>query len=536
MRKRNFTQHQKNIKVRFQLDDKIEKSGKKDDLDILYSFNRKNPKLGKNNVSEEKRNYTVDEKEIDNLYELKEEKNEDKKIKEEDDEDEYFAQPLLMVHRMSMKKKEMGKIRNTLKKNIKKPEALETVAINKEKAQQMAQNFFKKKLKYFTHLKCNTESDISDALSSKPKREINNTLPNTLEIKTDSLKDKSNSINKRKIENSKNFGLFKLKKKRFERLPTDIFQNRDIKMKINLEPKEEEKKEETKEETKEKNKNIIIPRKEEKKIIENKNNEKKERKEVPMKEEENNNKKEIIIEDKKIIKAEEPPKKEISFRRKFRLSLDKIGDNSYSNINKNKNVENNKNNRVVIAPLNLTNLTDKNSGGRKKFNFPKPVNNINNKEINTETNNKEEKENLTSRTRGFRRKYFLNKENEEDSKLVYKSIIRVNKRIEKKENNKKEEKENNKIEKKENNKIEEKRKEPIENKYKKFREMKGQSQTEDKIKTKYGKDVKIDNEKDLKTEKIDKIKENTNTNVITVNRGPKISTRNFYKRRIIKKD
>ena len=526
MRKRNFTQHQKNIKVRFQLDDKIEKSGKKDDLDILYSINRNKPKLGKNNVSEEKRNYTVEEKEPENLYELKEEKDKDKKIEEEDNEDEYFTQPLLMVHRMSMKKKEMGKIRNNLKKNIKKPEALETVAINREKAQQMAQNFFKKKLKYFTHLKCNTESDISDTLSTKPKREFNNTLPNTLEIKTDTLKDKSNSINKRKIENSKNFGLFKLKKKRFERLPTDIFQYRDIKMKINLEPKEEEKKEETKEETKEKNKNIIISGKEENKIKENKNNEKKERKEVPKKEEENNNKKEIKIEDNKIIKVEEPPKKkEISFRRKFRLSLEKIGDNSINNLNKNKNVETNKNNHIIIAPLNLTNLTDKNSGGRKKFNFPKPVNNINNKVINTEINNKEEKGNLTSRTRGFRRKYFLNKENEEDSKLVYKSIIRVNKRIEKKEN---------KIEEKENNKIEDKGKEPIEIKYKKFRELKGQSQTEDKIRTRYGK--KDDDKKNLKTEKNEKIKENTNTNVITINRGPKVSTRNFYKRRIIKKD
>lgn len=498
MRKRNLTQHHKNI-VRFKLGEKIEKPGKRDDFHILYSNDKNNSKLDGNHIFEEKRNYTIEEKEQENIYESKEGENEDKK--KEDDGEEYFNQPLLMVHRMSMKKKELGKIRSNLKKaNIKKPETLEPIAINKEKAKQMAQNFFKRKLKYFNQIKNNTETEnnLSDNFNSQPKRHFKNiSSNNTLEIKTDYSQDKSNNIIKRKIENQQIFGN-KLRKKRFERLPTDILQYKDIK--INIEPIEEKKEEKNKEKGEIKKEIKEKGEEEEAKI---------EKEKLPQKEEENNIKEEKI-EAPKILKEEEH--KEKVFKRKFRLRLDNINSNIKNNRN-NDNLKQNKTNPSIIESTKL-NLTDRDlSGSRNKNNFMRNTLNANiNKGIHTQTEKNEEKGNLTFR--GFRRK-FGKKNDEADSKIEYKAIIKVNKRI---------------IDNKENNKNEEK--ESVENKYKKFKELKEQNKikTEDNIRTRYGKkDLKIDDEKNLKIVKNEIPKENIINKI-----GSKVSKRNFYKRRLIK--
>ena len=144
-----------------------------------------------------------------------------KKKKIEDDEDDaYFNQPLMKVHRMSMKKKELAKIRSNLKKrnnNIEKPISIESVSIDKEKAQQMAQNFFRPRLRYFNQIRINSESNdknISDYITTRPRRYFNKILSNNIEIKTDFSEDKINNI--KKVNNNN------IITKPFKRLPTDI--------------------------------------------------------------------------------------------------------------------------------------------------------------------------------------------------------------------------------------------------------------------------------------------------------------------------
>ncbi len=495
MRKRNLTQHHKNLEVKFKLDEKIEKPRKKDDFDILYSNDKKLSKLDENQIDEVKRNYAIEEKEQENFNDSSEEAIRDKKI--EEDEEEHMSQPLLIVHRMSMKKIEMAKIRNNFKKNyIKKPEPKEHIEIDKERAKKMAQNFFRKKLKYFNRIRNNTENEnnMSEYLTSQPKKQFNNILSNnnkTLEINTDYSQDKTNHIMKRRIEKEteKGFG-FKLTKKGFKRLPTDIFQKKVLKLE-SINAKLEENNKEKKEKKKEK--------KEEK---EEKTKKEKESKEQ---EENNNNNNEVKIEVQKIIREDGKNKK--GFKRAITLKLDGIT----NNLKNHRNIENIK--ETGTTPSIKTSsklLTERNLGGSRLRNYlsKKDLNTNIIKEIYLETEKIEEEGNLTSR--GFRRK-FGKIDKEGDSKLESETFIKVNKRI---------------IDNKENDNNEEK--EPVENKYKKLREQKEHNRikTEDNIRFE-SKNMKTGVEKDEKIEKNEKSKENT-----VSNRGLKVSTRNLYKRRL----
>ena len=111
---------------------------------------------------------------------------------------------------------------------------------------------------------------------------LSNNNNKTLEINTDYSQDKTNHIMKRRIEKEteKGFG-FKLTKKGFKRLPTDIFQKKVLKLEsINAKLEEnnkekKEKKEEKKEEKEEKTKNVLVKSKEIKKVERNEKKDKK---------------------------------------------------------------------------------------------------------------------------------------------------------------------------------------------------------------------------------------------------------------------
>ena len=570
MKKSNLLdEHQnKNIKVgkriKFTLDLKKDNS-KQSDKHSLNPIAREKSEKGKENMAvngeenkikmeNENKNENNAQEDKDYLAEFNEKKklekkeekkengnNDDLKIYDDEEEDEYFNQPLMKVHRMSMKKKELGRIINNLKKlNVKKPESISNVTIDRNKAQQMAQNFFKRRLTYFNKIRTNSESNdknISDYVSSKPKRNFKNILSDNSEINNNFSQEKNNTkrinINtniceledENDNENEKcNINL----KKKFRRLPTDIYKNNNYDTYLTQD--NSEKKQEKKEKEKRKNNDLImIKEKEEIKEIP-----KKEIKVIPKKEIKVIPKKEIKEVSKKEKKEEPKPikeqKKEIKelkqeipipinkreYRRKYILS--NLDNTNIVNRRNNRNnwsySFNEESNRTVSSLINTTqqNLKPKNIGGIRirlmPFdNLQKELNQENEK---NEVNEVKERENLSSFR--YRRKYKEkeNKTEEEEPKLVYKAVIRVNKRI--KQNN------------------ESTKKEPIENKYQKFKEIKTDNKynTEQNLRNRYGKKMNInDDEVNKKIEK-EKIKENNDNNNKTVSTA-------FYRRRVFKK-
>lgn len=100
-------------------------------------------------------------KKLENINNLKILKNENillDELNDDDDEDEYFKQPLMRVHRLSLKKKELGRIRRSLilsEEKLKKRE--KPVSINKEKAEELAIHYFLKRRKLFHEGRLNQE-------------------------------------------------------------------------------------------------------------------------------------------------------------------------------------------------------------------------------------------------------------------------------------------------------------------------------------------------------------------------------------------
>ena len=570
MKKSNLLdEHQnKNIKVgkriKFTLDLKKDNS-KQSDNHILNPIAREKSEKGKENVavngeenkikmenenkneknSFEDKDYLAEFNEKEKLEKKEEKKengnNDDLKIYDDEEEDEYFNQPLMKVHRMSMKKKELGRIINNLKKlNVKKPESISNVTIDRNKAQQMAQNIFKRRLTYFNKIRTNSESNdknISDYVSSKPKRHFKNILSDNSDINNNFSQEKNNTkrinintnIYKLEDENDNENEKYNINlNKKFRRLPTDIYKNNNYDTYLTQD--NSEKKQEKKEKEKRKNNDLIMIK------------EKEEIKEIPKKEIKVIPKKEIKVIPKKEIKEvpkkekkEEPrpikeQKKEIKelkqeipipinkreYRRKYILS--NLDNTNIVNRRNNKNnwsySFNEESNRTASSLINTTqqNLKPKNIGGIRirlmPFdNLQKELNQENEK---NEVNEVKERENLSSFR--YRRKYKEkeNKTEEGEPKLVYKAVIRVNKRI--KPNN------------------ESTKKEPIENKYQKFKEIKTDNKynTEQNLRNRYGKKMNInDDEVNKKIEK-EKIKENNDNNNKTVSTA-------FYRRRVFKK-
>ena len=475
-----------------------------------------------NNILEDK-DYLAEFKEKNNLEKKEEKKNEnndDLKIYEDNEEDGYFNQPLMKVHRMSMKKKELGRIRNNLKKhNMKKPESINNVTIDRNKAQQMAQNFFKTRLKYFYQIRMNSESNdknISDYVSSKPKRHFKNILSNNSDIDNDFTQEKNNTkrininTNKYKFEDENEKHNINLKKV-FRRLPTDIYKNNydNYLTQDNLEKNEESKE-------KEKTKNIDkigIKEKEEKKE-EIKEIPKKEIKEIPKKEIKEIPKIEIKEEQQKEIKdviKQQIPINKRDYRRRYNLS--NLGKTNI--VNKRNNWSYSFNNEANKTASSIINTTQQNIKP-KKFDGIRirllPLENLQ-KELNQdneEKDEKDEKENLSSFR--YRRKFKQKekKNEEEEPKLVYKAAIRVNKRV---------------FQNNENTK-----KEPAENKYQKFKEIKVDNKynTEENLRNKYREKKKQNEDEINKIVEKEKIKENNDNNNKTISTA-------FYRRRVIKK-
>ena len=519
--KENMAVNGEENKIKMENENKNEKNAL-EDKDYLAEFNEKE-KLEKKEEKKENGN------------------NDDLKIYDDEEEDEYFNQPLMKVHRMSMKKKELGRIINNLKKlNVKKPESISNVTIDRNKAQQMAQNFFKRRLTYFNKIRTNSESNdknISDYVSSKPKRHFKNILSDNSEINNNFSQEKNNTkrinintnIYKLEDENDNENEKYNINlKKKFRRLPTDIYKNNNYDTYLTQD--NSEKKQEKKEKEKRKNNELImIKEKEEIKEIP-----KKEIKVIPKKEIKVIPKKEIKEVSKKEKKEEPKPikeqKKEIKelkqeipipinkreYRRKYILS--NLDNTNIVNRRNNRNnwsySFNEESNRTASSLINTTqqNLKPKNIGGIRirlmPFdNLQKELNQENEK---NEVNEVKERENLSSFR--YRRKYKQkeDKTEEEEPKLVYKAVIRVNKKI--KPNN------------------ESTKKETIENKYQKFKEIKidGKYNTEENIRNRYGKKINInDDEVNKKIEK-EKIKENNDNNNKTVSTA-------FYRRRVFKK-
>ena len=539
----------KNIKVgkriKFTLDLKNENS-KKNEKPILNSISKEKSenenekeKAKENSIEKVKENENENNilEDKDYLAEFKEKnkspKNEEKnnesndeiKLYENEEEDEYLNQPLMKVHRMSMKKKELAKIRNNLKKsNMKNPESINNVTIDRNRAQKMAQNFFKTRLKYFNQIRMNSESkdkNISDYVSSKPKRHFKNILSNNSDINNDFSEDKNNNnkinINTNKYnfedENENEKHNINLKKK-FRRLPTDIYKNNydSYLIQNNLNKNEENK------ENKEKHKNndkIMIKEKEIKKEkLEDKKGEIKvisikEIKEIPKKENKEEPKKikkeEQIKLQKEEIKQQIPINKR-EYRRKYNLS-NISQTNNYVHKRNNWSYSFNKEaNKTTSSLINSTqqNIKPKNIGGIRIRLLP--LESLQ-KELNQETEKNEEKENLSSFR--YRRKYKQkeNKTEKEEPKLVYKAVIRVNKRIFQNNVNTK--------------------KEPIENKYKKFKEIKvgNNYNTEENIRNRYEKKINQNNDEVNKKNEKEKIKK------LNDNKKDYKTSTAFYRRR-----
>ena len=378
-------------KIKFKLDENIKKNKENQDFHIGKSQEKEKEKetlkFEDNNI-----------KEIDNIYE-------EKKI-EDDEDDAYFNQPLMKVHRMSMKKKELAKIRSNLKKrnnNIEKPISIESVSIDKEKAQQMAQNFFRPRLRYFNQIRINSESNdknISDYITTRPRRYFNKILSNNIEIKTDFSEDKINNI--KKVNNNN------IITKPFKRLPTDIGSIR-----VNV---KKEKERISKMEEKEKNEKVT-------KVEEKEKSEKV----TKIEEKEKSEKKEKItkIEEKEVNEKKE--KKGIRNHRRFKLNLDTNNNISY-------NEDTNKTTSSIVYStqpnLNLKHIV----GLRSNIGVPSiPLNKIK-KDLNIENEKIESSDNLSSFRN--RRKFIksLNKE-ENEPKLLYKAVRRFRRKINNNYNN-----------------------------------------------------------------------------------------------------
>ena len=535
---RNYN-HSAGKRIKFTLDQKEKNDNSKNNQNLHISKPKaREPSLkldNHNNKNLEDKDYLKEFKEKNEKEKKEEDKlneNEElKKIAEDDEEDEYFNQPLMKVHRMSMRKKELAKIRNNLKKkNVKKPETLDITTIDRIKAQNMAQNYFRTRLKYFNQIRMNSEGNDknkSDYAITRPKRHFYNISSDNREIKTDLSQDKKNIINNKnnislnKISNEKqeknNINIYnrndRLLRQTFQRLPTDIYRHINIREKYlgskgTYKEKEDSKKIEL-EQIKEREKKKLNEEKEEQKLKDQKEKEEKKIKEMEEKKK---------IEEMK-SKIPKPVKKK-DYRKKFLLlNLDRINNlvNKSNNIsNNNYTEETNKTSQsinvltyqstnVVIKP----NIYSRYIGGKgSEFGVPSKT------EAEEENEKVEEKENLSSYRRYLKKSHKI--DNKEEPKLVYKAIIRVNRG---KFENKKE---------KETKKIE------------KYEETKGDDKikTEDNIRIRYRKKGKKEeditsNEKEvIKAVKKDtKNKEENNSS----NKAAHTISTSFHRRRAIKK-
>ena len=548
--------HSAGKRIKFTLDQKEKNSGSGGNQNLHISKPKvREPSLtldNHNNKNLEDKDYLKEFKEKNEKDKKEEDKlNENEELKktaENDEEDEYFNQPLMKVHRMSMRKKELAKIRNNLKKkNVKKPENLDISTIDRIKAQHMAQNYFRTRLKYFNQIRMNSEANDknkSDYTITRPKRHFYNILSDNLEIKTDLSQDKNNIINNKnninlnKISKEKkeknNINIYnrnnRLLRQTFQRLPTDIYRHINIREKyLGSKDTYKEKEEQNLKEDSKKIELEQIKEREKRRL----NEEKKEQKLKDQKEKEEKKLKEME-EKKKIeeMKSKIPkPIKKKDYRKKFRLlNLDRINNlvnkSNYINSINNSNYteETNKTsqsinvltsqstNVVVTKP----NLYSRHIGGKgSDVGIPSiPLRKILKTEAEEENEKVEEKENLSSYRRYLRKSHKI--DNKEEPKLVYKAVIRVNKR---KFENKKEN---------EAKKIE------------KFEETKGEDKikTEDNIRIRYRKKSKKEEEitsiekEVIKAIKIDiKNKEEANSS----NKAAHTISTSFYRRRVIKK-
>ena len=449
--------HRPNKKIKFNLDqNKSNAVTKENEPDNLHSpileqrkrkssLKKKKPAKPINNIENKDldKDFLKEFKEKNNINKEINGKKELEKIYEDNDiEDEFIEQPLMKVHRMSMRKKELGKIRNDLKKNNEqKSETIEPVSINKSKAEHMAQNFFKKRLKYFNQEKKNgintegNDNNINDyGINRLKKRHFNNTLSENLELKTDFSQD--NDQEKDSFLHNINNNPFRnnalRKRKRLKRLHTDILSDINSKEDKYFSSNEKNKdNSKIKDIDKDKEKELKIEI-EELKINEEENPIDKYKK----KENEEKKKKEDMK--KQIPQPIFNQKKE--YRKKFKLNLEKINNltNDSNNISNSNFMEETNINKTIqtTRPLNSShsrnvvarpNLYSKHIMGMTSDLGIPPI--AINKILRTEKEIKkenEEKSNLSHR--GFRRK-FAKKEDNEEPKLVYKAVIRVNKRV-----------------------------------------------------------------------------------------------------------
>ena len=133
-------------------------------------------------------------------------KKEDNANKDNKSNSENSKKPLLRVHRLSVRKKEIGKMRSKLiSSSIKKEEYIDEVEMNKALAEKMAINIFKKRLKYiskYINLDDGNKINKNDFISFKPINHQNSDnliFKNTKKIDFLEEKNQYNGKNHNKI-------------------------------------------------------------------------------------------------------------------------------------------------------------------------------------------------------------------------------------------------------------------------------------------------------------------------------------------------
>ena len=253
MKKKNHSVHNKNKNVKF---------GKT----IEYKFNEKNDDFHISVSQTKNQPFKLEDNDIKENFDLYEER----KIIENDEDNENYNQALMKVHRMSLKDiKKNDNNKGNLKKSNKKPFSIESepVPINREKAREMAQHYFGPRLKYFNKLRMNSESnykDKSDNITSRPIDIFNKIITSDFDIKADVSPDKPNNNNNNiKIINNNN-----TKKREFAKMTTDMYEailrvsikkdNDEKEEKIEKEKKEKLEKEKKEKEKKEREKMLCV--------------------------------------------------------------------------------------------------------------------------------------------------------------------------------------------------------------------------------------------------------------------------------------
>ena len=167
-------------------------------------------------LDNEKENHKL---ENDNLMEYA---NLENKIDDDDDEDEYFKQPLMRVHRISIHSKDLGRLRRKLSAHNEKEKEQEKekeVSIDKDLALKAALNYFGKRLKSFHGGRLNSErnrrnNSHSDYINKNKAFNKNLTRPNLTILKQDKEIEENEEKYNRKNE--------EIKKKRKEENEEEI--------------------------------------------------------------------------------------------------------------------------------------------------------------------------------------------------------------------------------------------------------------------------------------------------------------------------